>query len=65
MKIGGKTIIALTAASLLLPVFRSGGRDNLNFWEWVLNHTNWGPPIEYIPEEDYKKAFGISVEDRK
>ena len=39
--------------SLTLPVFRSGGRDKLTFWEWVLNHTIYGPPVEYVPEEDY------------
>ena len=50
-------LIGLAAASLVLPIFRSGGRDNLNFWQFAYNHTNWGPPIEYIPEEDYQEAF--------
>ncbi len=44
----------------LLPIFRSGGREKLNAWEWLWNHTIWGPPVEYIPEEDYKKAFTIN-----
>ena len=38
----------------LLPVWRSGGREHLNFWGWILNHTIFGPPVEYVPEEDYK-----------
>jgi len=44
--------VALFLASFL-PIWRSGLRDSLNFWGWVLNHTVWGPPVEYIPEEDY------------
>lgn len=43
----------LFAAALTLPVFRSGLRTNLTFVEWILNHTIWGPKIEYIPKEDY------------
>jgi hypothetical protein len=48
-----KVIIGLGAASLL-PIFRSGLVTHMNFWQWVYNHTIWGPPVEYIPEEDYK-----------
>jgi len=40
-----------------IPVFRSGARSHLTFWEWVWNHTIFGPPIEYVPEEDYQKAL--------
>lgn len=36
-----------------LPVFRSGGRTGLSFTGWVVNHTVFGPPVEYVPEEDY------------
>ena len=46
-------IILVVGALSLLPVFRSGLRDGLNFWEWVYNHTIWGPDVEYIPEEYY------------
>lgn len=35
----------------LLPVWRCGLRENLNLYEFILNHTIWGPPVEYIPEE--------------
>jgi hypothetical protein len=41
----------------LLPVWRSGLRDGLNFWQWIWNHTVFGPPIEYIPQEDYITAL--------
>ncbi len=44
----------------LLPVWRSGGRTHLNYWEFILNHTIYGPPIEYVPEENYRSALGIS-----
>ena len=43
----------LIVASFTVPVFRSGGRTELTFWQWIINHTIWGPPVEYVPEEDY------------
>lgn len=43
----------------LLPIWRSGGRTGLNLWEWLINHTVWGPPIEYVPEEDYMTALSV------
>lgn len=52
-------LLGLGVASLL-PIFRSGGRESLNAWQWLWNHTIWGPPVEYIPEEDYKDAFRIN-----
>jgi hypothetical protein len=36
-----------------LPIFRAGLRDNISFWEFVRQHTIWGDPVEYIPEEEY------------
>lgn len=58
MKIRTVGLITLGIASLF-PIWRSGGREDLNFWEWIWNHTIWGPPVEYIPEEDYQGAFNI------
>ena len=43
----------LLVESFTLPAFRSGGRSGLTFWGWVGNHTIFGPPVEYVPEEDY------------
>ena len=45
-------ILALLAS--FLPVFRCGLRENLNFWQWTKEHTVYGSPVEYIPEEEYK-----------
>lgn len=41
-----------------LPVWKSGGKENLDFWSFVANHTVFGPegPF-YVPEEDYKQLF--------
>ncbi len=47
-------VLILLVASFAIPVFRSGKRENLNFWEWIFNHTIWGPPVEYLPEENYE-----------
>ncbi len=47
-------IVAGIVASFCLPIFRSGGKTNLNFWGWIINHTIFaGPGPEYVPEEDY------------
>ncbi|MBA7466246.1 hypothetical protein ES707_01423 [subsurface metagenome] len=49
-------------ASFTIPVFRSGGRTHLTFWQWVWNHTIFGPPIEYVPEEDYARELeGVEI----
>ena len=50
----------------LLPVWRCGLRENLNFYEFILNHTVWGPAVEYIPEELLTdgKSEGIYMEIR-
>ena len=53
-------IILVTAFSFL-PIFRSGLRKNLSFWEMVWNHTIFGPFPEYIPEEDYAAAFSTRI----
>jgi len=45
-------IIILAIASFL-PIWRCGLRDNLNLWEWLYEHTIWGSPVEYVPEEYY------------
>jgi len=47
----------LVVESLTLPIFRSGGRTGLSFVEWVINHTIWGKPIEYVPSESYSREL--------
>ena len=47
----------LVVESFTLPIFRSGGRTDLTFWGWVVNHTIFGPPVEYVPEEDYTREL--------
>ena len=47
----------LAVESFTLPIFRSGGRTELSFWGWVKNHTIFGPPVEYVPVEDYAREL--------
>lgn len=35
----------------LLPVWRSGLREKLSVYEFILEHTIWGHEVTYIPEE--------------
>ena len=48
-----KVGLGLLVLSFTVPIFRSGGRTGLTFWGWIINHTIYGPPVEYVPEEDY------------
>lgn len=53
-----KLVLGLVAVeSATLPIFRSGGRTGLSFWGWVANHTIFGPPVEYIPVENYSREL--------
>ena len=47
----------LVVESFTLPIFRSGGRTELSFWGWVKNHTIFGPPVEYVPVENYAREM--------
>jgi len=53
----GLAITFLIVESFTLPIFTSGGRTNLTFWGWIINHTVFGPPVEYVPEEDYAREL--------
>ena len=36
----------------LIPVWRSGLRENMNFYEFILEHTILSPhEVTYVPEE--------------
>lgn len=45
-------LIVLGVASLI-PIWSSGGKGGLNFWQFTLNHTIFNGGPEYVPEEDY------------
>ncbi len=47
----------LITGAFIIPVYRSGGRTNLTWFEWVMEHTIWGSPIQYVPEEDYTREL--------
>ena len=50
---GEKTVLAGFAVLSLIPIWRSGLREDMNLWQWVANHTVFGPPSEYVPEKYY------------
>lgn len=55
LKILGAT--ALGIGVFAVPIFRSGGRTHLSFFNWVVNHTVFGPAVEYIPVENYSREL--------
>ena len=54
MKEATKNLLVVGGIASLLPIWRSGGRENMTLWGWIWNHTIFGPPVEYVPEEDYE-----------
>lgn len=47
----------------LLPIWRSGLRENMILVEWIANHTVFGPPSEYIPPEYYLPDTPVPLEE--
>lgn len=47
----------IAVESFTLPIFRSGGKNNLSFWGFIYNHTIFGSAVEYVPEEDYQREI--------
>jgi hypothetical protein len=50
-------ITLLILGLTFLPVFKSGGKLGLNFWQWIYNHMIFSGKPEYVPEEDYNSYF--------
>ena len=58
-------IVWLVVLGVTLKVFRSGGRTNLSFVGWIINHTVYGPPVEYVPLEDYVRELeGVWIDEQ-
>lgn len=55
LKILGATTLGIGIFGV--PIFRSGGRTHLSFFNWVVNHTVFGPAVEYIPVENYSREI--------
>ena len=53
---GGALLMCMIIASFL-PVWRCGLRHNLTFWEFAGEHTIFGHPVQYIPEEKYEEEL--------
>jgi hypothetical protein len=60
---GKKIALVLFLGASLLPIWRSGLRENMNLWQWVNNHTIFGPASEYVPEEYYLPTRPIPLQD--
>ena len=61
------TWLVIIGAVGLIPVWRSGLRENMNFYEFVLEHTILSPhEVTYVPEEllTRGKSEGIYLEIR-
>ena len=36
-----------------IPVWRCGLRERISFFQFVKEHTIWGHPVTYVPEESF------------
>ena len=56
---GGKAAAVIVGLGVLgcLPVWSCGLRRRLTLWEFVLDHTIFGPSPEYVPEELYTQPL--------
>ncbi len=50
-------ITYLIIATFTIPMFRSGGRGDLTAFDWIKEHTIFGSPVQYVPEEDYAREL--------
>ncbi len=55
----GKAVAVILGLGVLgsLPVWSCGLRKRLTFYEFVLDHTIFGPDPEYVPQELYTQPL--------
>ena len=51
------TIAVLSLVAGSIPVWRSGEREHLTFWQFLYEHTRFGHTVMYIPEEKYTQPL--------
>lgn len=49
-----KEILVILLLVSFMPIWRCGLRENLNFWDFIKEHTIYGSPVQYVPEELYE-----------
>ena len=50
-------LVLVGVVAFTWKVFRCGGRGNLTMFGWLVEHTVFGSPIQYIPTEDYAREL--------
>ena len=46
------TVLVILGGLALIPIWRSGLRTNLSFYEFIIEHTIFSShEVEYVPEE--------------
>ena len=57
-------VVWVAVLSCTWKVFRCGGRGNLTMVGWVWEHTIFGSPVQYVPEEEYARELeGTYLQD--
>ena len=50
-------LVWVFALSISWNIFRCGGRTNLTAFDWLIEHSVFGSPVQYVPEEDYAREL--------
>lgn len=58
----GKVILVSCIAFSFLPIWTSGLRERMILLEWIANHSMFGGPSEYLPEELYLPDQPVPLE---
>ena len=50
-------LVWIFALSISWKIFRCGGRTELTAFGWLVEHSVFGSPVQYVPEEDYAREL--------
>ena len=50
-------LVLIGVIAFTWKIFRCGGRTNLTAFGWLIEHTTFGSPVQYVPEEEYSKEL--------
>ena len=50
-------LVWIFALSISWKIFRCGGRTNLTCLGWIVEHSVFGSPVQYVPEENYSREL--------
>ena len=50
-------VVLVGVIAFTWKIFRCGGRTELTAFGWLVEHSIYGSPVQYVPEEEYSKEL--------